>query len=218
MGACCQASEQSSELIDLPQPSFNRNDMIEVNESQLCHRRCTMKAYMTKLNEAHTASGWEGYVRLEDLKAAFNRGIWAEDLQKSSSVTMNYIENFCSRDEGLDYVSLVVMGMLFCVDQKKPKEKAMAFFAILQDSKPGDENNQASISAQDKDWKPIVDKILEIAANSPIDASDDLKELYQDDRDNLVSKFDDVSGWDEAGDGETTIIDTIFAVQSRVSY
>ena len=54
---------------------------------------------------------------------------------------MSYIETFCKRDDGYDYQCLVVMGMLYCVDQKKPKEKAMAFFALLQDSQPGDENN-----------------------------------------------------------------------------
>ena len=57
-----------------------------------------------------------------------------------------------------------------------------------------------------------------MAVVNALDASGELERQYQDDKDNLVDKFDDVSGWEDAGDGETTIIDTIFAVQSRVSY
>ena len=91
----------------------------------------------------------------------------------------------------------------------------MALFNILQDV-DSEGNTATQISAQDKDWKPVMDKLFNLVSINAIEAANAPYE--EEDKVNLQANFDSVSGWEEAGDAETTVIDGIFAVCSRVCY
>ena len=123
-----------------------------------------------------------------------------------------------SRDQvnepAFNYVALVCMGLVHC--QSKPKEKAEALFNILQEV-DSEGNTATQISAQDKDWKPVMDTLFNLVSINAIEASQ-CNSYEQDDQVDLQENFDSVSGWEEAGDGETTVIDGIFSVCSRVGY
>ncbi len=72
MGAICCSNAKtinSTTLVDLPPPKIPLKDKLAAWELSQPFARCSMKAYMLHLEQAHTASGGQGSVELGQLIA-----------------------------------------------------------------------------------------------------------------------------------------------------
>ena len=145
MGACCPPSDQPVVLQDLPAPKPNPKDHIAVWEATLPFAKCSMKAYIHYLNLAHAASGGQGTVTLASLANNFRTPAWS-DLKKAKSAICEsahvaYLESACSvegqtsgsGEKCFDYKKLVMMGLLYCQDARKPVTKSIELYNLLQE-------------------------------------------------------------------------------------
>ena len=125
-----------------------------------------MKAYMMTLNAAHEKDGANGTVTIASLASHFNTPAW-KDLKNKSSDFVTFLTMVCSDDEGssFDYRKLVMLGLLYCVDARKPTEKAIQLFNLLQE---GGVEKQEYIAAGDKDFPDVMHKILSLASQGAL--------------------------------------------------
>ena len=70
------------------------------------------------------------------------------------------------------------------------------------------------ISASDKDWKPVTDKLFEFAAIT-VDSASDLKLYSEREYEGLRASFATVRGDNE---DEKSLLESVFGVQSKVSF
>ena len=115
-------------------------------------------------------------------------------------------------DQGLENIKVLdflTFGMLHCQDRPNNKVRAAALYMLLQ----GSEEAQPQISAADKDFKPVFDKIFEFAAILPGICSN--SRHIDEHTDALKAAFPEIRGDDEE---EDSVIDAIFGVQSRVNH
>lgn len=106
---------------------------------------------------------------------------------------------------------MICMGLLHCVDQKKPEKKAIAFFELLQD---GGAEKQAYISSQDKDWKPVTIKLFSVATICVNEATGG-KYYNEADCKEFKNAFSAVAGFDEE---DPSLLEDIFGTQSKQKY
>ena len=165
MGVCCEPTVTTSVLTDLPAPkSAGCKDLILKWELEnLPWHRCYFKTYLHHLEQAKEKSGGgdEEVVDLQQLAAVFNTQAW-RGLKDKTSKVRQFLDQF-ETEQGsgsYDYEILVIIGLLYCKDQRKPKDKAMALYNLLQD---GGKEKHPQITANDKDWAIIADKMFEIA-------------------------------------------------------
>lgn len=125
-----------------------------------------MKAYMMTLNAAHEKDGATGTVTIASLASHFNTPAW-KDLKNKSSEFVRFLTMMCSDDEGssFDYQKLVMLGLLYCVDARKPTEKAIHLFNLLQE---GGVEKQEYIAAGDKDFPDIMHGLLSLASQGAL--------------------------------------------------
>ena len=114
----------------------------------------------------------------------------------------------------LDYNSLVIMGLLYCQDRRTPFTKAKELFNLLQE---GGSNEYTFISVNDKDWRPALDLIFRLCCVLTVEAAGQMP-LYVDDIRDIQGKFDQVSGYDEEGDGATTFFDLVYGENGKITY
>ena len=148
-------------LRDLPAPMISTSDEFERWELSQPFVRCTISAYLHQMNAAHESCGAEGRISREALQQHFNTQAWAE-LRKETSKFSTFLSTTLMHEsgKGVDYESMICMGLLHCQDKRKPETKANAFFELLQD---GGIDKQQFISSQDKDWKPVTKKLFSAA-------------------------------------------------------
>ena len=118
MGAnCCVQNKavSATSLVDLPMPKIPKNDKLAAWELSTPFARCAMKAYMIHLNQAHEGSGGKGVVQLGQLVSQFGTPAWAP-LKNSQSDLVKFLTTNLAKGDGIDYQSLVIMGLLHCAD------------------------------------------------------------------------------------------------------
>ena len=86
---------------------------------------------------------------------------------------MTYLRESCAEDDDEDCVSfsftrLAMLGLLYCQDQSKPKEKAIQLYNLLQD---GGVTRQPEIAAADKDFEPNMNTLLQLASGAALRGS-----------------------------------------------
>ena len=106
---------------------------------------------MIHLNQAHVASGGKGVVELGQLVSQFGTPAWAP-LKNSQSDLVKFLTTTLAKGDGIDYQSLVIMGLLHCADSSMPLEKADALYELLQE---GGAAKHDFISSADKDMEPV---------------------------------------------------------------
>ena len=106
---------------------------------------------------------------------------------------------------------MICMGLLHCVDSRKPEKKAIAFFELLQD---GGVDKQAYISSQDKDWKPVTAQLFSVATICVNEATGG-KYYNEADCKAFKNAFSAVAGLDEE---IPSLIEDIFGAQSKQTY
>ena len=153
----------SSELVDLPPPKITTKDKFEQWELTQPWVRCNMLAYRVHLDLAHEDCGGEGFVTRAALARQFNTPVWSGLKNADSKLSKFLVEWMCDDDDKskLSYESLAIFGILHCKDKKNKKEKAISLYNLLQDG--GVEKNP-QISAQDKDFEPVTNKLFRFAA------------------------------------------------------
>ena len=166
---CCAANElepvQTKEE-DLPEPSLSGiTDTYLLFEMKLPFARTLINRFITKVNDAETACGEQGYVTIEALATELSSQAW-KDLKDPDSVLVKLLTSSAFKDEGkgqnpdqIDADFLRCFGLLNCVG--KPEDKAKWFYGVLQE---GGLNAHQFISATDKDLNPIFDKICGFAS------------------------------------------------------
>ena len=102
----------------------------------------------------------------------FNTRAW-NDLRNSNSKFYKFLTESLKDESGagIDYESLVCMGLLHCQDNREPRTKANMLYRLLQD---GGAEKQTHICSSDKDWKPVTAKLFTmatIAANEGCDTT-----------------------------------------------
>ena len=167
---------------------------------------------MIHLNQAHVASGGKGVVELGQLVSQFGTPAWAP-LKNSQSDLVKFLTTTLAKGDGIDYQSLVIMGLLHCADSSMPLEKADALYELLQE---GGAAKHDFISSGDKDMEPVFRKLFSMATYLAADGAG-LPHLYSsEDRMQLdPTVFNQLTGTE---DEENSILDTIFGVQSKVKY
>lgn len=171
-----------------------------------------MKAYITHLDEAHKSSGGTGSVELGQLVSQFNTPAWAPLKNSQSKLVKFLVTNFPAGD-GIEYESLVILGLLHCQDAKQPLEKADTLYELLQE---GGVAQQEFIAACDKDWIKVSKKMFNmVTVYAAIGA--EMPELYSSEQRQSFDKeiYSQVLGVD---DEEGSLLDDIFGVQSKVKY
>ena len=102
--------------------------------------------------------------------------------------------------EKINFVSLLIWGILHCQDRQNCKMKATALYSCLQD---GGEERHAQIAASDKDWKPVSQKLFAFASIDVAKASGN-DNLYSEKEKSLIEgTFDQLLNGqvDEDGNG-----------------
>ena len=92
------------------------------------------------------------------LKKNLNTPAWKTGLAECTG----FLKETCAgENEGsLSYDKLVIVALLYCQDQSKPKAKAEALYNLLQE---GGKEKHEMITAMDKDWKDVLSVIFTIA-------------------------------------------------------
>ena len=225
MGVCCGASQySSSQLVDLAPPSVDVNDKIAEWEASLPFARTSMSAFVHHLNEAHSKSGGNGEVTLGNMINQFNSPAWS-CLKIQSNSTHQWLKLFCSNEsgDGFSYKKLMMLGLLHCQDAKKPKNKAIALYGLLQE---GGAEKQTHIASADKDLKSVLHSMFSLATTEPLIASGQCARYSDEQIEKIANCFYAVSGVEipsseenaVEGDGENTVVDKIFNVCAKVTY
>ena len=136
-------------------------------------------------------------------------------MQDPESFFCKFLTNSLEHEkgDGIDYESLVCLAILHCVDKKKkpPVNKAIALYELLQD---GGAEKQKYISASDKDWQTVMPKYLTMATIAPNQGCG--QNFYgRAEFEKFEQAFTVVTGFD---DEENSIIDTVFGVNSNLTY
>ena len=188
-----------------------------------------MKAYMMTLNAAHEKDGAKGTVTIASLASHFNTPAW-KDLKNKQSEFVAFLRQTCEGDDesSFDYQKLVMLGLLYCVDGKKPTEKAIALFNLLQE---GGAEKQEYIAAGDKDFPYVMHSILSLASTGALLGSGCMQNYSPEEQRDMgkglfaVSGVELPSNLEEADqfvapdpDDKFNFIDVVFGVQSKVTY
>ena len=85
------------------------------------------------LQQALKDTGEDNMVTMKALAENFNSDAW-RDLGNSQSELCRYLLRAAPNiNHSLNYQKMVMLGMLYCRDAKKPIAKAKAFFNLLQE-------------------------------------------------------------------------------------
>ena len=157
-------------------------DKYEVFECQLPFIRTHLKRFMEKVDKAAQSSKTNGSVTIKDLSEELKTEAW-KDLVTKDSILYKFMtsgifkipEN--SNAENLDIRRLKIFGLLHC--QQTAVKKAPYFYEFLQ---TGGKEKFNAISSSDKDFKPVVKMICELACwelfNAVKKSGSDIGSLY----------------------------------------
>ena len=112
----------------------------------------------------------KGHVQLDDLAAVLQTEAW-DPIQRENTALRQWLLQHIGSEEvegAVDYNGLVILGLLYCSDDSKPKAKAEELFRLLQDGGP---ENRPTINCEDEDFKPILRKLIDLAALSAIEGA-----------------------------------------------
>ena len=151
-----------------------------------------MKAYMMTLNAAHEKDGAKGTVTIASLASHFNTPAW-KDLKNKQSDFVAFLRQTCQGDDdsSFDYQKLAMLGLLYCVDGRKPVEKAITLFNLLQE---GGAEKQQYIAAGDKDFLDVMHAILSLASTGALLGSGCMKDYSSEEQSRMGKGLYAVSG------------------------
>ena len=100
----------------------------------------------------------EDIVSLQQLQTVFNTPAWSglNDPTSKVRIFLSLFETEPSSEE-YDIDDLIMIGLLYCKDQSRPKEKGIAFYNLLQE---GGMEKHSHLSSKDKDFKNYLDKMF----------------------------------------------------------
>ena len=169
MGAkCCAESKQSGVPTEVPDvmtdlPAIDLGGIRDVYarfEASLPFNRTLLAVIIACIEEAEKACGETGFVTLATLREQLKTPSWKplDDPNSALSKTLlsSAFKNSTKNQEAdqIDADWLRVFALLHC--SGKPIDKTNAFYNILQE---GGFEKHAEISAGDKDFAPVFDKI-----------------------------------------------------------
>lgn len=130
---------------------------------------CRMGAFVEAINEIHAECGGEGFVTFEAFSALFD---WPEFQDPESLHSKFYKRELAQADDEnkLTMDNLLLWGIVHCKEAdgfgsaftkvEDGKEKGKALFNCLQD---GGADAHKIVSAGDKDWEPVTQKLFDLA-------------------------------------------------------
>ena len=120
-----------------------------------------------------------------------------------------------------DFDSLMIMGLLHCVDRSRPVNKAKALYDVMQD---GGSARHDMINARDKDWIPTCNKIFRLACIVPAMGSEQSNN-YSSNELELIGEvmptadpdnaFSTVLGWN---DEVPSLLEDVFGLKSTIRF
>ena len=222
MGVCCETVSMSTVLSDLDIRESTTGDLIETWELQLPFSRCSFYTFEYLLQKAHEESGNLGYVTFHAISQNFTTKAWVPLHERKSELSLFLMQHLQHENkEAFDFESLMIFGLLHCVDRSNPVNKAKAFFSVLQD---GGSAKQSHINARDRDWIPVANKLFRLACIVPAEGSRQsakysagelraISEVMPEvDPDNAFSK---VLGWN---DEEVSLLEDLFGTNSTIRF
>ena len=228
MGAkCCAESKQDdvptaitsdAATKDLPAIDLSGiSDRYAKFEAELPFSRTLVTLMLTKIDEAEKECGDQGFVTTEALSKQLTTAAWQPLKDPNSSLSKVLLSpQFKDSEknqssEQIDVVWLKVFSLMHC--SGKIIDKTNAFYCILQE---GGFEKHEQISAQDKDFNPVFEKIVKFAtvdvfALAELTGSVSPKIYSEEEEQQLVS--------DELVEGmrEDGFLETVFGTSSRIS-
>ena len=123
-----------------------------------------LSRFLEKVEAAEKASGEQGFVTPESLRAQLDTAAW-EGLENPDSGIYKFLVSGLFKDpkksqtgDQIDADILRTAGVISCQDDLE--DKARAFYALIQD---GGMEKHEFVSAADKDLFPVFEKILELS-------------------------------------------------------
>lgn len=105
-------------------------------------------------------------------------------------------------------------GIIHCQDKADNKEKAISLFCLLQDG--GAEKHGEGIAASDRDIKPTIEALLNIATFKVAEAGN-FTDLYDEsDKEALYYSYENIIESEDIAD--ESFVESVFDIQSRISY
>ena len=220
---------------EIAQSKFAKLDRASKMEKMFPFYRMDVNGYSLRIREAReimaiknsTAFSKVEEVNLNALQFVFKTHTSWSDMQNLSSAFVSFLKDACpcddheeeqdmSEEEGpllnaeefhLSVFKLRCLGLLWC--DGKPEEKAFEFYDMLQD------DNQASIACNDKDFKPNFKTLLDMASEMVyklepkyLKTGEPFSQVSKDDIDEVKStKYDDLL---------EDFLDIVFDVESKL--
>ena len=95
-------------------------------------------------------------------------------MKNQQSKLVKFLTTNFTKGDGIDYESLVILGLLHCQDTKLPHEKADTLYELLQE---GGVAKHEFIASHDKDWTVVCAKMFSmVTIHAAIGA--EMPELY----------------------------------------
>lgn len=189
MGAVCCADEIQNRptpipetITDLPAVNTIGMDAYAKFEASLPFNRTLLAVMNEKIDEADEATEGEGVLSLQALRKALPTAAWAPLNDPSSPLSMVLLsEHFKDASKGtpadkVDVEIIKMYSLLHCVGTKM--DKAKAFYGTLQE---GGLEAHEQISAGDKDFEPVFDKLSALVTSDIFDLAKDhggVAEIY----------------------------------------
>ena len=173
-------------LTDLPEVSpDDKMDVYQRFELSLPFSRTLVNVFMQKLEIAEKESGSKGFVTIEELSSSFETPAW-EGLRDYESDVSKLLRSNMFKNERKEHTAtqidteyLRIFALLHCPGRKS--DKAIYLHALLQE---GDHTQYKHISANDKDFKPVFEKMCSIASwelFSTVAQIKDIDQIYSED-------------------------------------
>ena len=152
---CCAAKTNGLDDTPLPEMKLEGLDANARFEFTLPFYRIRLEAFVTKVK---AAAGDSKEITIAKLTEALGSNAAWGDLQNNNSVLVKVLksEYFKGAEEGsLSTDSLIIYAVLHSAADARTR--AHVLYDVLQD------NNQPFISANDKDFDPVFDKLVDLA-------------------------------------------------------
>ena len=133
MGVCVSDEFANDDLIDLEKKKSHDGDAMSDYQYSLPFSRTYFYTYLHLLKQAHEQSGGEGYITFIAMSETFNTPAWKSVRDPHSPLSM-MLSKYCKywkKEKSYDYLSMLMLGLLFSRDAYEPKAKAEEFWDLL---------------------------------------------------------------------------------------
>lgn len=184
-------------------------------EASLPFARTLVVSMIQKIEEAHKSCGETGYVTLAALAEALPTSAWAPLKDPSSQLANILLDDAFKNPEKnqaadqIDVEILTLVALLHC--SGKPIDKTRAFYCILQE---GGFEAHDMISAQDKDFAPVFEKLIRLSTAdvfSLAEKTGNVPRIYEEDEVKLLVSEDLIEGL-----REDHFLEEVYGAQSRL--